>query len=290
MQRVPSRVKTQAILPIVTYPDANSDAVAANAVAVAAHLGADLHAVALHADIPEVSNPFSGLPLRLPELRLPELIREADALSRSRGDALLAKVGKEAAERSVNLTTDVLSSAFALLGEAAAAEVRYFDVALLGWEAGNPTSKAIAEAVLFGSGRPAMLLPELSTVRQIDHIAVAWDGSRVAARAVADAAVLLERSSRVSVITVADEKPLKEEDNAERLAAGLRKRGLVAEGYSIDAEDCPIGVSIQEHAIERGAQLVVMGGYGHSRVRDFVLGGATKDVLNDLRIPILLSH
>ena len=278
-------MKTQAILPIVTYPDANSDAVAANAVAVAAQLGADLHAVAL-----QVSNPFSGLSLRLPKHRVAELIREADAVSRSRGEELLAKVGKEAEERSVNLTKGVLSSAFALLGEAAAAEARYFDVALLGWESGNPTAKTIAETILFGSGRPVILLPELTTVGRIDHIAMAWDGSRVAARAVADASFFLERSSRVSVITVADDKPLKQEDNAERLAAGLRKRGLVAEGYSIEAEDCPIGVSIQEHAIERGAQLLVMGAFGHSRMRDFVLGGATKDVLSDLRIPVLLSH
>ena len=283
--RAPSRLKTQAILPIVTNPDANSHAVAANAVAVAAHLGADLHAVTLNADIPQISNPFSGQ-----RARVPELIREADELGQSRGAELLAKVWKEALEWTVDLTTGVLTSAFALLGEAAAAEARYFDVALLGWEAGNPTSKAIAEAVVFGSGRPAILLPELSAVRQIDHVAVAWDGSRVAARAVADAAFFFERSSRVSVITIADKKPVNKEHSAERLAAVLRKRGLVAEGFSIDAEDCPIGVSIQEHAIERDAQLLIMGGYGHSRVRDFVLGGATKDVLNDLRMPVLLSH
>ena len=75
----------------------------------------------------------------------------------------------------------------------------------------------------------------------------------------------LGRSSRVSVLTIADEKGLKEHD-AERLAASLRNRSLVAEGYAIDAEDCPIGVTIQEHAIKRGAQLLVMGGFGHSRV------------------------
>ena len=282
-------MKPQAILPIVTYPDANSDAIAANAVTLAALLGADLHAVALHPEIPEVSSPLSRLAPRVPKLRVPELIREADALSRSRGEELLAKVGKEAAEKSVNLTTGILSRPLALLGEAAAAETRYFDVALLGWEAENPTSKAIAEAVLFGSGRPVMLLPELSKVHQIDHVAIAWDGSRVAARAVADAAFFLGRSSRVSVLTIADEKGLKEHD-AERLAASLRNRSLVAEGYAIDAEDCPIGVTIQEHAIKRGAQFLVMGGFGHSRVRDFVLGGATKDVLNDLRIPVLLAH
>lgn len=282
-------MKPQAILPMVTYPDANSDAIAANAVTLAAQLGADLHAMALHPDIPEVSSVFSGLPLRLPDPRVPELIREADAASQSRGEQLLAKVRKEASEHSVDLTTGVLSRPFALLGEAAAAEARYFDVALLGWETENPTSKAVAEAVLFGSGRPVILLPELSKVHQIDHVAIAWDGSRVAARAVADAAFFLERSSRVSVLTIADESRPKEHD-AERLTASLRKRSLVAEGYSISAEDCPIGITIQEHAIKRGAQLLVMGGFGHSRMRDFVLGGATKDVLNDLRIPVLLSH
>ena len=131
-------VKPQAILPIVTYPDANSDAIAANAVTLAALLGADLHAVALHPEIPEVSSPLSRLAPRVPKLRVPELIREADALSRSRGEELLAKVGKEAAEKSVNLTAGILSRPLALLGEAAAAETRYFDVALLGWEAENP--------------------------------------------------------------------------------------------------------------------------------------------------------
>ena len=163
-----------------------------------------------------------------------------------------------------------------LFGEAAAAEARYFDIALLGWEAGNPTSRASSEAVIFGAGRPAVLLPELIAIGSIDHVAIAWDGSRVAARAMADATPFLERASKISVLTVVDEKPLKEGAGGERLAIGLKKRGLVAEWISIRAEDCPIGVSLQEHAIERGAKLLVMGGYGHSRVRDFVLGGATQ--------------
>ena len=106
----------------------------------------------------------------------------------------------------------------------------------------------------------------------------------------ADAALLFEQVARISVLTVVDEKPLKHNDIAERLADGLRKRGIAAEGFSIAAEDCAIGTSLQEHALERGARLLVMGGYGHSRVRDFVLGGATKDVLRDLQLPVLVSH
>ena len=278
-------MKKQAFLPLVTYPDANADAVAGNAVAVAAHLKADLHVAALTAQIREVSSVLSR---RL--LKVPHLVTEAEALSRSRGEHLLAKVQEAAARKKVELTTGELSASVPLLGESAAAEARYFDVALLGWEAGNPTSKAIVEGVIFGSGRPVILLPDGAAVDTIDHIAIAWDGSRVAARALADAALLFDQVTRISVLTVVDEKPLKQHDIAERLADGLRKRGLAAEGFSISAEDCPIGTSLQEHALERGARLLVMGGYGHSRVRDFVLGGATKDVLRDLQLPVLVSH
>jgi nucleotide-binding universal stress UspA family protein len=147
-----------------------------------------------------------------------------------------------------------------------------------------------AEAVIFGSGRPTILLPELTQAGNIDHIAIAWDGSRVAARAVADASLLLQRAKMISVLTVVDEKPLPEKDPGERLAARLRKSGLAAEAVQIRAEDCPISVTLQEQAIERGATLLVMGGYGHSRVRDFVLGGATEGILSDLQMPVLLSH
>ena len=152
-------MKKQAFLPLVTYPDANADAVAANAVAIVAHLKADLHAVALNAQIPEVSSVLSR---RL--LKLPHLVTEAGALSRSRGEHLLARVREAAARKKVKLTTGELSASVALLGESAAAEARYFDVAVLGWEAGNPTSRAMAEGVIFGSGRPVILLPDRAAV------------------------------------------------------------------------------------------------------------------------------
>jgi nucleotide-binding universal stress UspA family protein len=278
-------MKLQAMLPLVTYPECNSDAVAANAVAMAAELGAELHAAAFCVHIPDVSNTLSRL-----LLNTPDLIKEAEALSRRSAEHLLQRVKEEAARRALALTTGVSSAALALLGEAAAAEARYFDVALLGWEADNATSRATAEAVVFGCGRPAILLPEAAGAAKLDHVAIAWDGSRVAARAVSDAALLLERAARISVLTVVDEKPLNHQDAAERLASGLRKRGLAAEALAIEGEDCPIGTTLQEHAVERGAKLLVMGGYGHSRFRDFVLGGATEDVLDELRLPVLFSH
>jgi len=92
------------------------------------------------------------------------------------------------------------------------------------------------------------------------------------------------------VLTVIGEKRLADDKAGARLAAGLRERGFVAEDLTIDAEDCPVAVTLQEHAIAHGADLLVMGGYGHSRIRDFVLGGATQGTLDDLRLPVLMSH
>jgi nucleotide-binding universal stress UspA family protein len=278
-------VKRHAFVPLVTYPDANSDAIATNTVAAAKWIGAGLHALALTADIPEVSNAFSRL-----LINVPGMIREAEELSRKRGSHLLGELGKQAGAAGVQLTTETVATGLPLLADEAATRARYFDISLLGWEAGNPTSRMTTETVLFGSGRPAVLLPELSAVAPLDRLAIAWDGSRVAARAVADALPFFERATAITVLTVLDEKPLTDRDAGERLVAALRRRGLEAEVAPVKAEDCAIAETLQQSAIERGCKLLVMGAYGHSRVRDFVLGGATAGVLDDLLMPVLLSH
>ena len=268
-------MKTQAFLPLVTYPETNSDAIAAKAAAFAEQLGADLNALALNVDIPPVSSILSPL-----LLDVPEMIRNAETISRDRGEHLLARVRDEAQKRRVPVTTKSISAGLPRLGDLAGEQARYFDISLVGWEAGNATARMTAEGVIFGSGRPAILLPELWDKISTADIAIAWDGSRVAARAAGDALPFVERAEVIHVLTVV----------GERFVAGLRKRGLVANLHSIRAEDCEIAVTLQEHAIEAGAGLLVMGGYGHSRVRDFVLGGATEGILNDLRLPALLSH
>lgn len=258
---------------------------AVHAVTLARQLGADLHALVVNVDIPPVSNALSNL-----LLDLPAKIREAEEQSRAKGRHLLDCVDRQASAAGVPLSTEQVSASLAFLYEKAAINARYFDFNLVGWEKGNPTSRAVAEAVIFGAGRPTILLPELHDVGGLDHIAVAWDGSRVSARAVADAQPLLAKCEKVSVITVIGEKPLDELDAGEHLAEGLRERGLQAGAIRVEAGEAPVGVTLQEQAIQLGAGLLVMGGYGHSRVRDFILGGATEAVLDDLRLPALLSH
>lgn len=278
-------MQLHAFVPLVTYPDANTDGVAMHMVSFAAGLGASIHALAINVDIPDVSNALSKI-----LLDTPAMIRQAEAASRKRGEDLLAAVRANASAVGVNATADHLAAPPALLGDTAAMHARYFDLSLLGWEPDNATSRMTAEAVVFGSGRPTILLPERSAVGTIDHVAIAWDGSRVAARAVADARFLLEHAERISVLTVPDEKPLKDKDVGNRLVEALGRHGLRAEAVLVNAEDCPIAETLQRSAIDRNCKLLVMGGYGHSRMRDFVLGGATEGVLNDLLLPVLLSH
>ncbi|WP_192248516.1 universal stress protein [Mesorhizobium silamurunense] len=191
---------------------------------------------------------------------------------------------------SLFLTRHELKAQPALMGEAAAREGRYFDLCLVGWTANHETARMTAEEVVFSSGRPTMILPGEKDVGTIGHVVIAWDGSRVAARAVADAKPFLEPASAVSIVTVTDEKVLPRQDIGERLAHGLGARGLRAKAESIHTGKNEIGIALQEHAVKIGGNLLVMGGWGHSRLRDFVLGGATEGILSDLRLPVLMSH
>lgn len=278
-------MKLMAVLCLATYLDANAPAVAVNAVAVAKQLGSTLHALAVNVDIPDVSNALSDF-----LLDLPYKIEEAEATSRKHGKVLLEAVAKEASSGAVILTTQEIAAPPALMGDVAAKHSRYFDICLVGWAPGNQTARMLAEAILFGSGRPTLLLPDSTAVGVLGHVVIAWDGSRVAARAVADARAFLERASMITVVTVTDEKPLPGQGIGERLALSLRSRGLTAEAATFQAGDRSIGTALQEYALRIDGKLLVMGGYGHSRVRDFVLGGATDGVLGDLRLPVLLSH
>ncbi len=276
-------MKLATFLPLATYPDAASELSVENALAVSALLGADLTALALEVEIPSVSSALSRA-----LLDLPEMIRDAAQLTKSRGESLLASARAKAGAAGVE--TAVARAAPALVGDVAAEHARYLDLALVCLEAQNPATGAIAEAVIFGSGKPTVLLPAAPFGGRLDHVAIAWDGSRVAARAVADARPILDRATTVTVLTVTDEKPLKEARAGERLAARLRAAGLKAAFKAIRAEDRPIADTLQQGALDSGADLMVMGGYGHSRLRDFVLGGATEGVLSDLKLPVLLSH
>jgi nucleotide-binding universal stress UspA family protein len=153
--------------------------------------------------------------------------------------------------------------------------------------------RSLIEALIFESGRPVLLLPE-GVTRQlpssINTVAVAWDHSRPAARAVSDALPLLRTAKRVLVVTVADEKRLHRPDSGVELCKHLARHGVEVTFERVQAKGRPIGDVLEAYASAHNVDLMVMGGYGHSRLREFVLGGATRSVLTRPFTWTLVSH
>lgn len=274
-------IRRAAYMPLATYPDSAPDEAVAAAVALAGSLGYDLEATAFAADIPRVSTPLGGF-----ILNVPDLIRTTEEKSLER----CRDLQKLVLERAGTARCSVRKMGYGATADTAAAEARYFDLALLPWGKDSIVSQDVAQAVVFGAGRPAVLVPGSTKPRPVEHVALGWDGSRVAARALADVMPLMKDNARLTVITVSDEKPLEGDNVAERLASALRGRGLEAWARVAPLQGRTIGVALQETAIEAGAGLLAMGGFGHSRLRDFILGGATEGVFGDLRLPVLISH
>ena len=150
-----------------------------------------------------------------------------------------------------------------------------------------------AESIIFGSGRPTLVIPNTSPGSDtfaLDTVVVAWDFSRSAARAVADALPVLEAAKHVFILTVTNEKKIETKQSGVELAKYLAHHRVDVTLDVVDAAGRDIGAVIEAHAKSRGANLLVMGAYGHSRLREFVLGGATRSMLSRPPLPILLSH
>jgi len=119
---------------------------------------------------------------------------------------------------------------------------------------------------------------------------VCWDGSRPAARAIADAMPFLEKAKCVELVIVSNDSGKKDEIEGADMGQHLARHGLNVEVKRIDSAGIDIADALLSHAADSGADFIVMGGYGHSRLREFILGGVTKSMLRSLTVPALLSH
>lgn len=273
-----------AYMPLATYPEAVGDEAILAAGGFASSLGCKLHTTVFTVDIPQMSSPLGSL-----LIDVPGLVRAAEEKSKAecrRLQGLVLEAGESHLDVHCTQREVVMGAAL----DAATAEARYYDLAVLPWSSESVATHDMAQAIVFGSGRPAVLVPPSARTASLEHIAIAWDGSRVAARALGDALPLLRAGGRITVLTVQDEKPLAGSGIAEALAASLEKRGISATPLEITLGKRSIAEALQASAVSAGTQLLAMGGFGHSRVRDFILGGATKGVLTDLQLPTLLSH
>jgi len=189
-----------------------------------------------------------------------------------------------------------VESAAAFAGPEVAVQARHADLCVMLRPKGaktNPERKAIFEEVLFGSGRPVLLIPpnwKRSAIGR--NVVVGWNGKREAARAIADATTFLQAADKVTVVTV-DAKPAMDghgEAPGVDITAHLARKKIKAELCNVDGLGRPDGEALLAEADARNADLVVIGGYGRPRLSEWIFGGVTREILESARMPILISH
>jgi nucleotide-binding universal stress UspA family protein len=149
----------------------------------------------------------------------------------------------------------------------------------------------IIETALFESGRPVVVVPYIQKDGlKLDRVVVCWDASRTATRAIADSLPFLTRAKAIDVITVTDGHAKNDEIPGADIGHHLARHGLNIEIKRIVSPDVDVPNTILSHAADCSADFLVMGGYGHSRLREFVLGGATRGILTSMTVPVLMSH
>jgi nucleotide-binding universal stress UspA family protein len=170
---------------------------------------------------------------------------------------------------------------------------RCFDLSVVGQtDPDRPApEELIIEGALFESGRPVVVVPYIQTQGlKLDRVLVCWDGSRTATRAIADSLPFLTRAKAIDVVIVADGRAKSDEIPGADIGQHLARHGLKIDVKRIVAPDVDVPNTILSYAADCSADFLVMGGYGHSRLREFVLGGATRGILTSMTVPALMSH
>ena len=186
-----------------------------------------------------------------------------------------------------------LSASLAGAGEQFGRIARRFDLAIVG-QAEPETSaveEVIAETTLFDSGRPMIMVPYIQKAPlKLDNVMVCWDGSRQAARAIGDATSLLVKAGRVEIVMITNERGKQAEIEGADMGQHLARHGLKVEIHRIAGGSIDVADALLSHAADSGADFLVMGGYGHSRLREFVLGGVTRSIFRSMTLPTLMAH
>ena len=254
------------------------------AMSVAALFDAHLSAIAFAYDPPIIAMGLDGVdPVVFDEWRA-EARGNAEKLQRAFDDrARLANIRSDS-----RILSDDPANAAQVFSEIA----RAYDLAVISQARPDddiPESLTI-EATLFGSGRPILVVPYIQDAGiKLDRVMVCWDGSRNAARAVGDAMPLLKKAGQIDVVTI-EQKEQRRELRGAQIADHLARHKLKVDLKPLIVPDSEVANVILSHAADSSIDLIVMGGFGHTRIREFVLGGATRGILNAMTVPVLMSH
>jgi nucleotide-binding universal stress UspA family protein len=211
--------------------------------------------------------------------------------------AALAEINfREATKKAIDIVT-VWHSVEGDMARLLAERARFADLLLLGQaDTENPptiSAFSLREKVVVNAGTPVLVVPTSAVSDDIGrHVLVTWDSSREAARAVHDAMPLLQTAKRVSLLVVDPDRQghFHLTANAAEAAAHLARHGVPTEPTEIPSAGQSVADVLLAHVTNLGADLLVMGAYGHPRLLEFVLGGTTQDLLDRAAVPVLMSH
>ena len=222
-----------------------------------------------------------------------EWIESQRAESRAMAQEAIARFEAAAKRAGVPMAHRVIESTLGGSTDMFGRIARRFDLAVVGQREPDRMSPAdmFVEGALFESGRPVLVVPYIQRdPLKLGRVLVCWDGGRTAARAMGDAIPFLTRAKAVDVVMVATGRAKSDEIPGADVGHHLARHGITTEVKRIVAEDVDVPNTILSYAADSSADLIVMGGYGHSRFREWVLGGATRGILSSMTVPTLMSH
>jgi nucleotide-binding universal stress UspA family protein len=208
-----------------------------------------------------------------------------------RANTSLAVFEVEAKAAKIGYRCHAMTGSFAEARDIVGANARLCDIAIVSQpEPGlEMFDNLLPQEILFQTGRPVLVMPyTFHGTLKVGRIGICWDGSRLAARALWDAMPLLLKANALTIIAV--NEPVSAEASPAKLAAHLAGLGLPAKTILVQSDRSDVQPTILSIAADEGLDMLVMGGYGHSRLQETVLGGVTREMFRSMTVPTLMSH
>jgi nucleotide-binding universal stress UspA family protein len=261
--------------------DSQNDKRADAAIALSAQHGAHLTAVYT---VPPIAIPtYAAVPLP------PEIFDQYYADAEQRGAAVEKALMDKASAAGVSAEWHVVRG---YPREVLSSHARYCDIVVAGQPDSSQEEFGGTEGLLgdlaIGAGRPILAIPHASAVKNFGkRILLSWNDSREAARAAHDALPLLQAADLVTVLVVNTEDDLA---SAEEISAHLARHGVKVEAKTETVRNLDIGDAVLNAVADLSCDMIVMGAYGHSRLREFAFGGVTRHIIEHMTVPTLLSY
>jgi nucleotide-binding universal stress UspA family protein len=227
---------------------------------------------------------------KIPHDMMAQMVAESEKAAR----AAIERFDAAARRSQVSAEHCLLKALGVIAPEILSRLARRFDLSvLMQSEPGRVNNDDMIEASLFQSGRPVIVVPYTQKDGlKLDRVVCCWDGSRAAARAFNDALPLLVKATKVELLIVLNEKTTgaQREIRGVEMAKHLARHDVKVQLERVPAPDIDVTSAILSYVADNSGTLIVMGGYGHSRLREIILGGATREMLKSMTVPVFMSH